>query len=698
MPEVDLLNFKDVTENGPHTKHLVKAIFEKALSVGEDVRKIREAVRTVCQAQDQLSVAYKALSDMFRNTTVENPTINEPDDEFKQFSFQFCSFMDELTEIHHQFARDLQTCLVTQLDGYLSTFKELPKESIGLEQSNKICDQAFQSYMKLSKKCSYKVIHSALSELATARCDFERKACIYYGHLNEAGYLREIAPLLTVSVLLDTQTQHVNALNQVFGETLATYLTAAQSGLRRRIETQESNALEFRSHVNNLEFEPLSKFCPEPHLLDSHLDTPTQYPVPKTHLQSKSGRLLMRSRTALLSRWIEVFCFTQSGNLMSQQCDEIGASLLIDLNQKGVYAETTECEERRNVFQIISPTEHKCIILQAESESEKDEWIHALTNVIFHVNRPSQLGGTINASNAGSHGDSGNLLSPSVPANVKASDQLSGDSPADWSASCLPPVRFDLSPLPELNGARDAELLRPHRTQLAPDAKPVVDENTPSGSAPANSDLILVPEELPEPIEIAFLGAVELPDSFESVDPVKLNDLFSYILSCRSVSASPEPLVCALLITQCDVWLVARTLSKGGDVVISNHGDVLVRVPFKQLTSCLIYPENPRLVCLVVQSPLKETSAFSDIHSRVCFAFESDDNQLLAERLLAAQLERIDMLQDEDDTVERELLLSNIARLSEAATSNAAGNHSLHHSSTVHSASPDQFAQDASKK
>lgn len=104
--------------------------------------------------------------------------------------------------------------------------------------------------------------------------------------------------------------------------------------------------------------------------------------------------------------------------------------------------------------------------------------------------------------------------SPSVPANAKASDQLSGDSPANWSASCLPPVRFDLPPLPELNGARDAELLRQHRKQSVPDTKPIVDENTPSGSTLANSDVILVPEELPEPIEMAFLGAVELPDSF----------------------------------------------------------------------------------------------------------------------------------------------------------------------------------------
>ncbi|THD18996.1 hypothetical protein D915_010280 [Fasciola hepatica] len=159
MPEVDLLNFKDIAENGPHTKHLVKAILEKAINVGEDVRKIREAVRTVCLAQDQLSVAYKTLSDTFRTTTIGNPTINEPDDEFKQFSFQFCSFMDE-------FAQDLHTCLVTQLDTYVNTFNGLPRESTVLEQSNKTCDQAFHNYMKLSKKSPYKVIHSALTELA----------------------------------------------------------------------------------------------------------------------------------------------------------------------------------------------------------------------------------------------------------------------------------------------------------------------------------------------------------------------------------------------------------------------------------------------------------------------------------------------------------------------------------------------------
>ncbi|THD21533.1 hypothetical protein D915_007700 [Fasciola hepatica] len=530
------------------------------------------------------------------------------------------------------------------------------------------------------------------------RRDFEHEASVYYGHLNEAGYLREIAPLLTLSVLMDTQTQHVDALNQVFGETLATYLTAAKSGLRRRIETQENNALEFRSYLNNLEFEPLAKFCPEPHLLTSDLETDLSAPLPtpNVHLQSKTGRLLMRSRTALLSRWVEVFCFTQSGNVMSQQCGEIGASLLVDLNQKGVHAEITECEDRRNVFQINSPTEHKSIILQAESELERDEWIHTLTNVIHHANRPSEHTSKIDVhttpTTLGPHGDSQDApVVPSTQVNSTTSDQSSRDSPIDWSASCLPPIRLELPTIPELSRARDAQLVRPHRTESSPDTSPFTNENTASSSTPTVSDVILVPEELPDPLEMAFLGAVELPNTLESMDSVKLDDLFSYVLSCRSVSASPEPHTYVLLITQSDVWLLTRTSSEGGDALGPNYGDVLVRVPFKQLTSWLVYPENSRLACLVVQGPLKETNTFANTHSRICFTFESDDNQLFAERLLAAQLERIDLLQETEDNTERELLLSNIARLSEVATSNTTPAHPTH-CNAVESASSDQSA------
>ncbi|KAA3677351.1 uncharacterized protein DEA37_0012652, partial [Paragonimus westermani] len=65
---------------------------------------------------------------------------------------------------------------------------------------------------------------------------------------------------------------------------------------------------------------------------------------------------------------------------------QIGASLLVDLSQKGVYTEAVDCDDRRNVFQIVSPTINKIVILQAESQLDRDEWIYTLTNVIFDVN------------------------------------------------------------------------------------------------------------------------------------------------------------------------------------------------------------------------------------------------------------------------------------------------------------------------
>uniref|UniRef100_A0A183AZW3 DUF3506 domain-containing protein n=1 Tax=Echinostoma caproni TaxID=27848 RepID=A0A183AZW3_9TREM len=181
--------------------------------------------------------------------------------------------------------------------------------------------------------------------------------------------------------------------------------------------------------------------------------------------------------------------------------------------------------------------------------------------------------------------------------------QLVRDSPVDWSASCLPPVRFDLTPIPELNPVRNAALICPHRTEAVQDTPK--DANAASGSTPAVPDVVLVPEDLPEPLEMAFLGAVELPHAFESMDPIKLNDLFSYVLSCRSASASPEPLTQTILLTKTDLWLLSRNHSIDAETVEEAHqttgpdpmyGDVLVRIPFHQLTSWLIYPENPRYV------------------------------------------------------------------------------------------------------
>ncbi|KAF7232473.1 hypothetical protein EG68_09678, partial [Paragonimus skrjabini miyazakii] len=339
---------------------------------------------------------------------------------------------------------------------------------------------------------------------------------------------------------------------------------------------------------------------------------------------------------------------------------QIGASLLVDLNQKGVYTEAVDCDDRRNVFQIVSPAAHKSVILQAESQLDRDEWIYTLTNVIFDVNSweaRRSLGDAV--------GDASTLkVSRATPPPVHT--PCSTDA---WSFTCLPPVCFTLPVLPELTVTRDAELLQVHCLSSAPPTS-VTQESGPSGSQPPDDKLLTVEnEDVADPLlDLGFLGSLELPQNFACTNSSQFPDIFSYILSCRSASEIQQPSACNLLITKRDAWLlVGEQPIDGGPAGVDNRADVLVRIPFTSFRGWIIYPENPRLACLLVQGPLVDTATFAQTNGQICLAFESDKNQLVAERLLAAHLEQMDMLIKPEDEAEKEQLLANISCLSDTS-------------------------------
>ncbi|KER30702.1 hypothetical protein T265_02940 [Opisthorchis viverrini] len=573
----------------------------------------------------------------------------------------------------------MRSTLLDRMQEYVDFFSGLSSENTDLEGSVRARDQAYHAYMRLPKKSNAKAIKSTSAELAAVifilliiccspiclqlRRTFNWTATLHYGHLNRACRLREIVPLLTMTNFLDTQIQHARNLSELFGNSASTFLQVTQAELQRQLASEEQLIELFNNRVEAIKAQPLATFCPEPWIftLDDSSNDIVSEPGshPNRKLLSKAGHLLLRNRVNLVWRWVEVFCYTQSGNLMSQQFDEIGASLLVDLNQKGVYIEETVQDDRRNVFQIVSPTERRTIYLQAESNQERDEWIATLTNIIYDVNN-------LGTWDAPSRSES-KATSPETPRMTSAVNQ------SDWSVNGMPPVSFDLPAVNQLNSIRDAELIQIHRAApvSGADSATVSDpsdvSNQPSASSSKPDELVVDAEDIPEPLELGFLGSVQLPRNFQSSDSPHFNDVLSYILSCRSASGLPHPSACRLLITRRDIWLLTCAEDPKCPVGDRKRTNVLARIPFTNFRAWLICTGNARLACLLFDGPLSETPTFASSSGQVCLAFESDYSQLVAERLLAAHLERIDSIADSEDSAEKELLLQAISRLSEAA-------------------------------
>ncbi|TGZ72483.1 hypothetical protein CRM22_002057 [Opisthorchis felineus] len=646
MTDLDSLHFKDITLDAPHTKHLVKVTLERALLISTDVKNVKDALSEICDLQVALSGAYQKLSNTLR-ATLQSGT--QTDEDVKQISFQFYSLMDELIDLHQTLSADMRSTLLDRMQEYVDFFSGLASENTDLESSVRARDQAYHAYMRLPKKSNAKTIKSTSAELAALRRTFNWTATLHYGHLNRACRLRGIVPLLTMTNFLDTQTQHARNLSELFGNSASTFLQITQAELQRQLTSEERLIELFTNRVEAIKAQPLATFCPEPWIFtldDSSSDIisePGSHPNRK--LLSKAGHLLLRNRVNLVWRWVEVFCYTQSGNLMSQQFDEIGASLLVDLNQKGVYIEETVQDDRRNVFQIVSPTERRTIYLQAESNQERDEWIATLTNIIYDVNN-------LGARNAPSRSES-KATSPETPRMASAVNQ------SDWSVNCMPPVSFDLPAVDQLNSVRDAELIQIHHAApvSGADSATVSDpsdiSNQPSASSSKPDELVVDAEDIPEPLELGFLGSVQLPRNFQSSDPLHFNDVLSYILSCRSASSISHPSVCRLLITRRDIWLLTCEEDSKCPTGDRKRTDVLARIPFTNFRAWLICSGNARLACLLFDGPLSETPTFASSNGQVCLAFESDYSQLVTERLLAAHLERIDSIADSENSAEK---------------------------------------------
>lgn len=91
-----------------------------------------------------------------------------------------------------------------------------------------------------------------------------------------------------------------------------------------------------------------------------------------SNVHYKSGYLNMKSRIPIISKWDRYFFFTQNGSLMHQLKTEIAGYPLIDL-KSDIVVLPLEFDDRRYVFQINCLSPKRTIILQANSERDREE-------------------------------------------------------------------------------------------------------------------------------------------------------------------------------------------------------------------------------------------------------------------------------------------------------------------------------------
>ncbi|XP_021370338.1 DCC-interacting protein 13-alpha-like isoform X1 [Mizuhopecten yessoensis] len=377
MPGIEKLHLEDALEDSPQTRHLLSVFEKDALALKKYSTGLHGCCQRIMKAQNELCAATQSLAQHLRDYEIQKFSLETEDSILTSTLKQYASYLDDVSSIQQVLSAQLSETMMYPCTKFLQA--DLEEVTTLYEMFNIASSEhgsAQSRYMKLSKRREDdRTRNEANQDLYLTRKKFHQTSLHYFSCLNALQYKRKFCLLEPVMGYLHAQRAFFRMGQDAVGKTdiedFLSNIAASVQGVQHELQMETKKTVDL---IDNLEQQSAHQYHGQP-----PVDMP--YIPPNTSLTQKAGYLYIRSKQLLATKWEKCFFFTQAGNLMCQAKAELAGSLVLDLNEPGVMAEPCEADDRRFVFAVVSQKK-KSIVVQAENDREKDEWICTINNIV----------------------------------------------------------------------------------------------------------------------------------------------------------------------------------------------------------------------------------------------------------------------------------------------------------------------------